>query len=161
MIIKRQLTGDFRNGQPGIYQQPLSLIDFLPLDIFQWGTLKFLPEPAAEMVFAHLHMAGKGIQACRFIQMGINIAGGGERKAVHSVRFIDARRFAYMHEKGLNGAGKVKFIRKLFCGSQSVQGGKMLLKGRIFKSQGQHVPCMQVVDNRVNRGSPEVKPYDF
>ena len=59
LVIKRQLTGDFRNGQPGIYQQPLCLIDFLPLDIFQRGTLKFLPEPAAEMVFAHLHMAGK------------------------------------------------------------------------------------------------------
>ena len=34
LVIKRQLTGDFRNGQPGIYQQPLCLIDFLPLDIY-------------------------------------------------------------------------------------------------------------------------------
>lgn len=25
LVIKRQLTGDFRNGQPGIYQQPLCL----------------------------------------------------------------------------------------------------------------------------------------
>lgn len=120
LVAEGQAVCDLRDRQSRKCEQPLCFVDLLLLDVFQRSTGEFFFEPAAEMIFAHIHMPGKCIQIELLICMHEDIAGynSGETGAFRGLGVYLAADAA---DDGADNGRKLKFIRNRGTHGSSLQ----------------------------------------